>query len=71
MFGILTGAPIPETIKELARAMQFMIIWVSLVMVALVLWLGYLQGKLGKFKKQIRQLEDWKIQLDARLSPKA
>ena len=71
MFDMLVTTPTVEAVKELARVLQAIIVWFGLTMIALVVWLAYLQEKFGKLKKRIRQLEDWKLQVDARLSPKS
>lgn len=71
MLELLTGGNTnAKAILELAHAMQTVILTGGLVACGLLVWIGVLSEKLGKFKVRLRQLEDWKLQFEARLSPK-
>lgn len=50
--------------------MQLAIVFFTAILAGLLIWIGMLSEKIKKFKARLRQLEDWRLQSEARLSPK-
>jgi len=59
-----------NAVQELVHTMQLAIVFFTAILAGLLIWIGMLSEKIKKFKARLRQLEDWRLQSEARLSPK-